>query len=133
MTGVSRSERELTGPFWAGVERGELVRPVCSRCGNNFFSPQVVCPSCQSSDWSYEPSSGRGQVVSHTTVHRAPDPRFEPPYVVADVEVDEGWRLFTWIVDCDPDQGHIGQRVQVQFVRGVDGELIPAFAPDSTS
>jgi uncharacterized OB-fold protein len=126
---VPRSGRDLTGPFWTAVERNELVRPVCGRCGHNFFSPQVVCPSCQSGEWTYEKSSGLGQVVSHTTIHRAPDPRFDPPYVVADVEVDEGWRLFTWIIGCPPDQVHIGQQVRVQFVAGVDGALVPAFAP----
>lgn len=133
MIDAPRSERELTGPFWDAVDRNELVRPVCSQCDNNFFSPQVVCPACQSSDWRYETSSGRGQVVSHTTVHRAPDPRFDPPYVIADVEVDEGWRMFTWIVGCAPDQVHTGQRVRVEFVPGVDGEAVPAFTPDTTS
>ena len=57
-----------------------------------------------------------GAVVSHTTIHRPPDPRFEAPYVVADVEVDEGWRMFTWIVGCDPSEVSIGQRVEVCFM-----------------
>lgn len=127
---LARSERPLTGPFWAAVDRRELVRPVCDRCGRSFFSPQVLCPTCQSPDWTYLPSSGTGHVHSHTTIHRPPEPRFAAPYVVADVEVDEAWRLLTWIVDCEPDEVRIGLPVRVRFVEGVDGELLPAFAPD---
>ena len=130
---TARVERELTGPFWAAVERGELVRPVCARCQCSFFSPQVVCPRCQSPEWNYQQSSGRGEVVSHTTIHRPPDPRFEAPYVVADVEVDEGWRMFTWIVGCDPSEVSIGQRVEVCFMPGIDGDPVPAFAPEGSS
>lgn len=136
---MARDQRPLTGPFWAAVDRGELVRPVCDDCGTNFFTPQVVCPGCQSTAWRYRPSSGRGVVYSHTTIHRPPDPRFEPPYVLADVQVSEGdgsdgagvgWRLLTWIVGCDPDEVSIGQPVRVRFTPGVDGELLPTFELD---
>lgn len=128
---VRRAERPLTGPYWAAVDRGELVRPVCASCARSHFSPQVVCPWCQSSEWSYRPSTGRGVVYSHTTIHRPPDPTFSAPYLVADVEMDEGWRLFTWIVNCAPATVRIGLPVQVVFVDGVDGERLPAFEPVS--
>lgn len=124
-----RSERELTGPFWAAVDRRELVRPVCNACGRSHFSPQVVCPWCQSGDWSYTPSSGAGTISSHTTIHRPPDPTFDAPYVVADVQLEEGWRMFAWIVHVDPVDVHIDMAVRVAFVEGADGELVPGFEP----
>ena len=126
---LSRSQRPLSGPFWQAVERGELVRPVCGACGASFFSPQVVCPFCQSPNWSYQRSVGTGRVYSHTTVHRPPSPDFTAPYVIADVEVDEHWRLFSWIVGCEPAEVHIDMAVQVSFVPGPDGQLLPAFEP----
>ena len=125
----SRADRTLTGPYWAAVERSELVRPVCGGCGKSHFSPQVVCPWCQSSEWSYQPSTGRGTVYSHTTIHRPPDPSFVAPYVVADIEMDEGWRLFSWIVGCEPEEVGIGMAVRVTFAPGIDGDLLPAFEP----
>ena len=128
-----RYERPLTGPFWQAVDERRLVRPRCRSCGSSFFSPQVVCPSCQSAHWSYAPSRGVGVVYSHTTVHRPPDPSFTAPYVIADVELDEGWRMFAWIVNCKPDAVHIGMPVQVCFVPGADGELVPAFEPTGTT
>ena len=102
---------------------------MCDDCGTSFFTPQAVCPRCQSTAWTYRPSTGRGTVYSHTTIHRPPDPRFEPPYVLADVEVEESWRILTWIVNCDPASVSIGMPVQVAFVPGADGELLPAFEP----
>ncbi len=126
---TERSERELTGPYWAAVERDRLVRPVCEACGRSHFTPQVACPWCGSTEWVYTASSGRGSIYSHTTVHRPPDPTFTAPYVVADVEMDEGWRLFTWIVGCEPGDVHIGMEVAVRFIDGPDGRRMPAFAP----
>ena len=169
---LDRSGRPLTGEFWAHVDRKELVRPFCEACRRSFFVPQVVCGRCQSEDWSYRPSAGQGVVYSYTVVHRAPTPAFEPPYVLAVVDVDEGgdesesesgaaaggggdesggdesggappeagdapeaaadvWCLLTWIVDCPPERVHIGMKVQVKFVPGPDGALLPAFAPAS--
>lgn len=128
-----RAQRPLTGEFWAAVDRGQLVRPVCRVCGLSFFVPQFACPRCQSTDWDYQPSSGRGRVYSHTTVHRPPTPEFEAPYVLADVDVEEGWHLLTWIVDCDPDEVSIDMAVRAQFVAGPDGNRLPAFAPDETA
>ncbi len=125
-----RARRPLTGEFWAAVDRHELVRPVCEACSLSFFTPQFACPRCQSTEWAYVPSSGRGQVYSHTTVHRPPTPAFTAPYVLADVDVEEGWHLLTWIVGCEPDEVHIGMQVQVDFTPGPDGNLLPAFTPD---
>ena len=128
-----RSLRPLTGEFWAAVNRGELVRPVCNDCGQSFFVPQFACPYCQSTNWDYQPSSGRGQVYSHTTVHRPPTPAFTAPYVMADVDVEEGWHLLTWIVECEPDQVKIGMAVSVRFIAGPDGHRIPVFAPEKAA
>lgn len=124
-----RADRALTGEFWAGVGRGELLRPVCGRCGRSFFTPQQVCPFCHSARWSYEPSSGLGTVYSFTVVHRPPEPAFEAPYVLAIVDVAEGWHLLTWIVDCPPPEVCIGMEVQVRFTAGPEGVALPAFAP----
>ena len=124
-----RADRALTGEFWAGVDRGELLRPVCGHCGRSFFTPQVVCPFCGSEQWAYERSGGRGTVYSFTVVHRPPEPAFEAPYTLAIVDVAEGWSLLTWIVDCAPGDVHIGMDVEVRFVAGPDGALLPAFGP----
>ena len=132
MLGV-RTDADLTEPFWEASNRDVLVRPVCNACQQNFFSPQVVCPSCQSADWDYQPSSGRGRVYSHTTVHRSPTPKLQSGYVVADVELDEGWRMFAWVVNCEPTDVVIDMAVRVHFVDGPRGSRLPAFEPAAGS
>ena len=73
-------------------------------------------------------AGGHGEVFSFTTVKRAPSPAFEAqvPYVVAIVALDEGPHLMTNIVDCDPDQVRIGDRVSVSFLDVEDASL-PVF------
>ena len=130
--GQDRTQRPLTGGFWAAVDRGQLVRPVCGDCGQSFFVTQFACPYCQSTSWVYKPSSGRGRVYSHTTVYRPPTPAFTAPYVLADVDVEEGWHLLTWIVDCEPEEVAIDMAVSVRIIAGPDGLRLPAFAPEAT-
>lgn len=124
-----REGSELTEPFWAAAAEDRLVRPVCDRCSRSFFSPQVLCPWCQSASWSFQTSSGRGSVYSYTIVHRPPSSDFVAPYVVGDVEMDEGWRLFSWIVGCAPDEVRSGMRVGVTFGDHPTMGRAPYFAP----
>ncbi|MCU1495896.1 MAG: hypothetical protein JWO62_3660 [Acidimicrobiaceae bacterium] len=120
---------ELTAPFWEATARHELVRPVCGSCGRSFFVPQYLCPHCGSENWEYEPSDGRGTVASYTVVHRAPDPRFETPYVVAVVDlVEEGWSLMTNIVGVPGEEVEIGMPVEVSWIE-FEGDTLPGFTP----
>jgi uncharacterized OB-fold protein len=117
----------LTAGFWAAARQGTLVRPVCSACGKNFFSPQIACPRCLSQEWSYEPSSGHGTVYSATVVHRAPYPGVTAPYRLAIIDLEEGWSMLA-TVDGDPHQPlAIGTPVEVGWRRATDDKVIPVF------
>ncbi len=118
---------ELTAEFWAAASRRELVRPVCSDCGRNFFTPQLACPQCLSEGWTYVRSSGRGTVHSATVVHKAPSPEFEVPYRLAVVELDEGWSMLANLVGgVDDLLPALGAVVEVTWLeRG--GRSLPAF------
>lgn len=122
---------DMTRPFWDAAAVRVLVRPVCGSCGHSFFSPRLACPRCLSEDWTYEESSGRGTVHSYTVVHRAPREGFEVPYVVADVDIEEGWNLMTTIIGCPPDAVRIGQPVVVSWLEVGPGTVLPAFTPAS--
>lgn len=119
----------LTQPFWDAAARHELVHPRCDDCGQAFFPPHLVCQKCRSSAWSWVESAGRGTVYSFTIVHRAPQPGFDPPYVLAVVDLDEGLELMTNLVGVDPDEVRIGQRVRVEWHSFGDVTL-PMFTPD---
>jgi len=119
----------LTEEFWRATREHRLVRPVCSQCGHSHFTPQVACPHCLSTEWRYQPSTGRGTVYSHTVVHRPPGPGFDPPYVLAIVDLDEGWSMLTNVVGCDVHDVHVGQAVRVRFDPAGDDVVLPVFEP----
>ncbi len=119
----------VTRPFWEAAARNALVRPVCDSCEKNFFIPQIACPRCHSEAWSYRESSGRGTVSTFTVVHRAPTDDHQPPYIVAVVDLDEGWYMMSNIIDCPDNSIAIGQRVEVAFHSRADGVVLPVFRP----
>jgi uncharacterized OB-fold protein len=119
VTSLPHAGPDLTTPFWLAAQEGRLVRPVCDRCGRSFFTPQVMCPGCGSGEWEYRTSTGRGRVYSHSVVFRGPDETWAVPYVLAIVDLEEGWRMLTRLVVDDPaayvDTSLAGTPVVVAF------------------
>jgi uncharacterized OB-fold protein len=74
--------------------------------------------------------SGRATVATFTVNHQPWIPGFDPPYVVAMVEIEEqpSVRLTTNIVGCRPEEVRIGMPVQVLFEHH-DDVWIPLFEP----
>jgi uncharacterized OB-fold protein len=104
----------VTQPFWEGVAEGVLRVQRCVACGRNVFYPRAVCPFCTASDLEWVEASGAGVVHSFTVVHRAPpDYRDEVPYVVALVDLDEGVRMMSRLVDVEPGAVAVGMPVEV--------------------
>src|SRR5262249_60392998 len=64
-----------------------------------YFPPRPFCPHCASREVSVFRASGKGRLYSYV-IHHRPVPGFTPPYAIAVVELDEGPRLMTNIVDC---------------------------------
>lgn len=119
-----------TKPFWDATAEGRLLLPRCDGCQQLIWYPRAICPSCHHASTTWEELSGRGTVYSFT-VTRKGQGRWASaaPYVVAYVELDEGPRLLTNVVDCDPDAVHIGQPVEVAFADTGEGTALPRFRP----
>ena len=114
--------------FWREIpSRYNLVASKCGNCATVDFPPREVCPRCgRKSIGNMErvKLSGRGQVVTYSIVHDAPK-EFEmmKPYVLAIVQMDEGVRMTSQIVDCENADVKIGMRVETAFRRlGAEGE-----------
>jgi uncharacterized OB-fold protein len=119
----------VTQPFWDGVAEGVLRLQRCGDCDRCIYYPRAVCPSCMTSDLEWVDASGRGVVHSFTVVHRAPpDYRDEAPYAVALVDLDEGVRMMTRLVDVEPAAVRVGLLVEVA-IRGEP--RLPYFRPRS--
>ena len=120
-----------TEPFWQGCRDGVLLLQSCHACGNLQYYPRAVCTACLSSDLDWRRASGRGRIHSFTTVHRALSPAFEDdlPYVVAVIELEEGLRMVSRIVECDSERLAIEQPVEVAFERVSSECVLPVFRP----
>ncbi len=119
----------LSTPYWDGCAEGVLRVQRCTRCSGYVFIPQPVCTHCQAGALEWVESSGRGTLYSFTTVHRPPRPEFEVPYVVAIVELEEGFQMLTNLVECAPDAMRIGMPVEVSFRQMSDEITLPMFRP----
>ena len=120
-----------TMPFWDACRRGELLIQKCNGCSEYQFYPRGICAGCWTTDIAWARASGRGTVWTFTVTGQNRTPGFaeEVPYVVALVELEEGVKLFTNIVECDPREVKIGMPVEVTFVQATDRISVPYFKP----
>lgn len=119
--------------FWEACGRHELVVQRCAECGRLRHPPRAVCPACLSSAVEWRRASGLGTVYSVTVTHQnhAPGFRGRLPYVLAVVELDEGVRVMTNVVGCEPDAVRIGMPVEVEWDDVSPAVSLPVFRPRS--
>jgi uncharacterized OB-fold protein len=121
--------------WWEGAGRGEIVLQRCRRCGLVQHKPRGVCVKCLTDTIEYFVAAGTGTIHTFTVTHQNMVPPFSShlPYVLAYVELDEGPRVLTNIVGCDPADVHIGQPAAADFATSErdDGEAfaVPRFRP----
>ena len=122
---------EDSAPFWEAAHKGELRMQRCGDCGHIRFPPALLCARCLSERAEWVLLSGRGTVFSWIVVHQSQHPAFntDVPYNVAIIELEEGPRLHTNIVDCANDRIYIGMPVEVTFERVNDDTALVKFRP----
>ncbi len=114
--------------FWREISsRYNLYGSKCGNCGTLDFPPRTVCPECGRRSFGKMERvklKGNGTVVSYTVIHDAPAAyEMMKPYVVAIVEMEEGCRVTSQIVDVDPATVKIGMQVNAAFRKlGSEGE-----------
>ena len=120
---------QLSRPHWDGCLEGVLRVQRCRDCGHFVFIPQPLCTRCHAEALEWVASSGRGSVYSYTVVHRPPRPAFAVPYVVAIVELEEGWHMLTNLTECRPEDVRVGLPVEVAFRPMSEEITLPYFRP----
>lgn len=119
-----------TEEFWNATAAGRLLLKRCDDCATVIWYPKSLCPSCHGTATSWFEAAGTGVVYSYTVTRRGEGPyREAAPYALAYVELDEGPRVMTNIVDADLDGVHIGQRVRVVFDDTGEGNALVRFTP----
>lgn len=122
-----------TQPFWDAARDHRLLIRRCRACDKAHFYPRPFCPFCWSDDVEWEEASGRATLYTYSIVHRNDLPPFPDrvPYVAAVVDLAEGPRMMSNVVDCELDDLRIGMPLEVTF-REETGEFsVPVFRPAS--
>ena len=117
-----------TAHFWEGTRAGELRLQRCDDCDHVYFPPRPFCPDCSSRAVSVFAASGRGALASYVISERS-HPAFEGPYAIALVELEEGPRMMSNIVECPqtPEALVLDMPLQVTFEALSDDIALPLF------
>ncbi len=118
-------------PFWAGLEEDRFLLQHCEACGKSIFYPRPACPYCGGDQLLWREAEGSGTVYSYTVVRNNAPTAFKDslPFVLAIVQLSEGPRLLTHIVDCAPEDVRCDMPVTLTFGKAPGGQVLPFFRP----
>jgi uncharacterized protein len=124
---------EVSRPFWEAAKRHELVMPRCTICDHLFFYPRSECPRCLSNHLEWMQVSGRGRLHTYTVVYQPANAAFrdDTPYIYAVVQLDEGPRMVSNVVECDLDAVSVDMPLEVLFDNVTPEWTLVKFKPAS--
>ncbi|NLU70897.1 Zn-ribbon domain-containing OB-fold protein [Streptomyces sp. HNM0574] len=122
----------FTRPYWDAAADGRLLLRRCraAGCGRTHHYPREFCPHCWSEDGEWAEASGSARLYTWSVVHRNDLPPFgeRVPYVAAVVDLPEGPRMMTEVVDCPERDLSVGMELRVTF-RAEEDVTVPVFRP----
>jgi uncharacterized protein len=128
---ISELLNDESKPFFEATKENKLLIQYCSSCKKYQFYPRVFCMNCYSDTIELVEASGNGKVYSYTVVYKTQDKNMEQkvPYAVALIDLDEGVRLMSHVVDIDVKDIVVDMDVSVVFRETVDEYKLPQFVP----
>lgn len=116
-------------PYWDGLKQRRLLLQTCGNCRKIRHYPRPVCDACYSMDVDWTDAHGRGVVHSWTQTHHPFHLGFrgETPYILVIVELIEGVRMQSQLIDASIERVHIGLAVEVIFIDATDDVTLPLF------
>jgi hypothetical protein len=115
--------------FWEAAREGRLVGQRCGDCGLLCHPPRPLCAACHSLQRQVVELSGSGVVYSYSILHHPQHPSFSYPVIAVLVDLDEGVRVLSNLVDTGAGDVHIGMAVEVDFAPTIDDMAVPVFRP----
>jgi uncharacterized OB-fold protein len=113
--------------WWEQAAQDKLVIQRCSACGILRHPPRPMCDSCRSTSWDFTQASGRGKLASFTVLHHPQVPGYEYPLTIVLVDLEEGTRIISQLVDCESETISIGMALEVVIHEDEDGFKLPVF------
>ncbi|OGT79054.1 MAG: hypothetical protein A3J35_05910 [Gammaproteobacteria bacterium RIFCSPLOWO2_02_FULL_52_10] len=110
--------------YQQALKSGEFHIQKCTSCGKHVYYPRVLCNHCNSPQLVWVKASGKGIIYSTSIVRQKPEHGSD--YNVTLVDLEEGPRMMTRIIDIAPEEIRIGMPVQ-GVVGDVDGQPAVVF------
>ncbi len=109
---------EESEPFYRGAKEHKLMLVRCTSCGTWRMPGRDRCVDCWSEESEWAEASGRAKLYSFGVMHQQYHPAFADvlPYNFAVVELDEGPRMISNVVECAND----ALRVDMPLVASYD-------------
>ncbi|CAB4648632.1 unannotated protein [freshwater metagenome] len=121
---------QANAAFWAATAEGRFQLQRCNECDTVLWFPRRHCPSCWTDNVSTFDASGKGVVYSFTVIRKGAMAYKESgPFVIAYVELAEGPRVMTNIVNCDVETVKVGMPVEVVWHDTGQGSALYRFRP----
>lgn len=123
-----------TRHYWDGAKAGELRLQRCKSCAHVYFPPRPFCPDCSSRDVEVFAASGKATLHSYI-INELGAPGREPPFAIAIVQLAEGPRMMSNILECDqtPEALQLDMPLEVTFEKLTDDVTLPQFRPERRS
>jgi uncharacterized OB-fold protein len=124
---------ELSRAWYDAAREERLLIQRCTRCERYQFYPRSLCVHCGADAVEWHEASGRGRLHTFSVVHYTPNEEFSPdcPYVFAIVELEEGVRMATRLVDVEHEAIVCDMPVRVTF-GGWDDLVLPFFTAEGS-
>jgi hypothetical protein len=117
---------DISQPFWDATRDQRFLLQWCQSCRQPIFYPREVCPRCLGTALEWKPASGLGQVHAVSVQHPATG---DDAYAVALIDLAEGVRVMSNVIDCAPDDIAVGMPVTLAWEPLSDGRNLPQFRP----
>jgi len=118
----------ITRPFWDGLREHRVRIQHCAHCDEWVYYPRSHCPECLQPNLEWRDVTGEGVLYTYTIARAPTAPPFadELPQLLAVVELDEGPKVTTTLVNVAPEDIKIGTRVRPVFddIEGKDITLL---------
>jgi uncharacterized OB-fold protein len=117
--------------YWEGCKAGELRLQRCRSCKEAYFPPRPFCPRCGGRDIEVFAASGKATLYSYVINFRPRPDMGTEPHSIAVVELAEGPRMMTNVVNCPqtPEDLQLDMELQVLFETQSEEIALPLFEP----
>jgi len=116
--------------WWERVAQDGVI-PIqrCTGCQKLRHPPRPMCDACGSQDFDSIDASGEATIHTYTVIHHPQVPGYDYPLIAIIVDLAEGERMASTLIDCAPEDAAIGMAVEAVIHEDEDGFKLPLFRP----